>query len=59
MASAVTGVDVAADAVAFAKARYAAPNLDYRLVVPLRELRNRQLWQPGWQQQRGRAARAA
>ena len=23
---------------------------DYRLVVPLAELRNRQLWQPGWQQ---------
>ena len=22
----------------------------FRLVVPLRELRNRQLWQPGWQQ---------
>lgn len=33
VASAVTGVDVAADAVAFAKARYAAPNLDYRLVM--------------------------
>lgn len=33
VASAVTGVDVAADAIAFAKARYAAPNLNYRQVV--------------------------
>ena len=33
VASAVTGVEVAADAVAFAQARYVAPNLDYRLVV--------------------------
>lgn len=33
VASAVTGVDIAADAIAFAKARYAAPNLDYRQVV--------------------------
>lgn len=34
VAAAVTGVDVAADAVAFAQARYSAANLDYRLVVP-------------------------
>lgn len=33
VASSVTGVDVAADAVAFAKARYSAVNLEYQTVV--------------------------
>jgi SAM-dependent methyltransferase len=34
VAEAVTGVDVAADAVEFAKARYSSPNLRYQLVEP-------------------------